>query len=157
MSRLDSMHRFMPCVTRLLVGKVELSLPIRAGEGRTIRPWLRQVLGPGVHLTFNRATSNWEVGRSHLGAARDAVVQRFGVCDVVTEARLSDRYQCDERCQDATGPDCTCSCGGEFHGERDVTHDWIRVGDSTLISRTSTTQTNSRRYVRSDLRHLLDR
>ena len=144
-------YRFIPLATRLLQGKVQLTLPILKGEGRTIRPWLHEVLGDQAHLSFNEGTTSWEVGRGHLGAVRDAIVERYGVCDVDTESSVSQAYKCDERCQEAEGPDCTCSCGGEFHGEANGSHRWLRVGETTLISKTTTTQTRRRRYIRSDL------
>jgi hypothetical protein len=34
----------------------------------------------------------------------------------VREARTNDRKKCDARCTGATGPACSCSCGGRNHG-----------------------------------------
>lgn len=144
-------YTYAPLLQRHLKGKIHLTLPIHRGEGRTIRPWLRDALGPGVPLTFNEATSGWEVGRGHLAAARDAIVERYGMCYVDTEAKLSTTRQCDERCQEAAGPDCSCTCGGEFHGDLDTTHNWVRVGETTLVSSTSTTRVHRRWYVRADV------
>lgn len=144
-------YPYVPLATRLRRGKVMLSLPIRKGEGRSIRPWLHDELGDRAQMSFNYGTKCWEVGRAHLGAARDAIVERYGVCDVDTESAVSQMFQCDERCQEAEGPDCTCSCGGEFHGEANTSHRWVRVGDTTLIGRTSTTEIRRRRYIRADL------
>lgn len=144
-------YRYAPMATRHLVGKVMLSLPINRGEGRSIRPWLHAVLGDRAQLSFNYETKCWEVARAHLGAARDAIVERYGLCDVSTENVVSQTHQCDDRCQDAEGPDCTCSCGGEFHGEANTSHSWVRVGDTTLVSRTRTSMTTCRRYIRADL------
>jgi len=52
---------------------------------------------------------------------------RCGICDgfmeamgaVVGEALVADQHLeclCDERCANATGPVCTCRCGGKHHG-----------------------------------------
>ena len=144
-------YPYAPLATRLLRGKVMLSLPIHKGEGRSIRPWLHDELGNRAQMSFNYDTKCWEVGRAHLGAARAALVARYGVCDVDPESAVSQMFQCDERCQEAEGPDCTCSCGGEFHGEAYTSHQWVRVGDTTLIRRTSTTEIRRRRYIRADL------
>ena len=32
------------------------------------------------------------------------------------EGRYSDKTECGEKCQSATGPACECKCGGENHG-----------------------------------------
>lgn len=147
-------YRSYPLATRLEGQKARLNLPIVSSEeGRAIRPWLRDVLGPGSPYSFVRGARQWEVPRSRLAVVRDAIVERYGICDVDLEAKISAAIQCDDRCQEAEGPDCTCSCGGEFHGVLHTSHNWVRVGDTTLISWTTTTQTRRTRFVRSDLRH----
>jgi hypothetical protein len=40
---------------------------------------------------------------------------------------------------------------GDFHGEAHTSHSWVRVGDTTLVSRTRTSMTTCRRYIRADL------
>jgi hypothetical protein len=132
-------------------GKVLLSLPIAAGEGKTIRPWLRKALGNRAQISFDNSAKLWIVARRHLRPTRDAIVAKYGLCDVEIENRISQKVQCDERCQKATGPDCVCECGGEFHGEEDISRWWVHVGETTLVSKTTETAIVRRRYVRPDL------
>jgi hypothetical protein len=68
----------------------------------------------------------WTMSREHLTAVAEAIAIRDG--EVVIEMHYSQVEQCDQRCQNATGDDCTCSCEADTmapdntqHGARSAT------------------------------------
>jgi len=93
-----------------------------------IRPtWVSAPDGqPGWH-------GYWTISRTHLNVVAEAVAIRDG--EVTVEMHYSDKEQCDSRCQDATGDDCTCSCEGKHHGEGQYAS-WKEVGATTLVRST---------------------
>lgn len=72
----------------------------------------------------------WTIARDHLNLVAEAIAIRDG--EVTVEMHYSEREQCDLRCQNATGDDCTCSCEGKHHGEG-VYASWKEVGATTLV------------------------
>lgn len=50
----------------------------------------------------------------------------------VYEERSLGRAQCDTRCTEASGDDCSCQCWGQNHGIG-VDGSWRQVGDTTLV------------------------
>ena len=72
------------------------------------------------------------VARAHFLPLIEALKAEFGQVRVIT--RHCDTEKCDTRCQEAEGPDCTCSCGGTFHGGSNTyTRSWRLVGTTTLL------------------------
>jgi hypothetical protein len=100
--------------------------------GRSNREWLREELGRRIRPEWNRAEGRWEVARRHLRALIEALVERFGAVDVYLEFSASE--QCDVRCRDAKGDDCTCSCLGLNHRGAAYWNAWRPVGETTLIA-----------------------
>lgn len=72
----------------------------------------------------------WTIARAHLNEVAEAIAIRDG--EVVVEMHYSDLEQCDLRCQNATGDECTCSCEGKHHGEG-AYGKWKEVGVTTLV------------------------
>lgn len=75
----------------------------------------------------------WTISRNHLNVVAEANAIRDG--EVVVEMHYSEREQCDLRCQNATGDDCTCFCEGKHHGEG-VYASWKEVGATTRVRST---------------------
>jgi hypothetical protein len=72
----------------------------------------------------------WTISRNHLNVVAEAIAIRDG--EVAVEMHYSEREQCDLRCQNATGDDCTCSCEGKHHGDG-VYASWKEIGATTLV------------------------
>jgi hypothetical protein len=77
-------------------------------------------------------------------------VERFGLCWVVADNRISATVQCDKRCVGARGDECVCSCGGINH--RGGEAGYLQVGETTLIAKTSEIGTTRRIYRRDQPR-----
>lgn len=60
----------------------------------------------------------------------EAIAIRDGAVQI--EMHYSTSEQCDRRCQNAEGDECTCSCEGKYHGNNHHAS-WIEVGDTTLV------------------------
>ncbi|MGP3637512.1 protein kinase domain-containing protein [Streptomyces sp. 24-1644] len=56
---------------------------------------------------------------------------KFGEIDLYLEFSLQQR--CDQRCQDAIGDDCVCSCLGENHGGAAYLRNWTQVAETNLV------------------------
>jgi hypothetical protein len=134
----------VPEIYRPLIGKLRVFIPVAYGEGKTVRPWLKEVCGDGVHLTFDSTDKRWLVGRDHLVALRDALVTKQGSCTVVSDNRISNVSKCDSKCVNADGDECVCSCGGVNH--RGTYGDYVPVGETTLVRQEAEYWTTSRFY-----------
>lgn len=139
--------RFEPKIYRPLTGRLQVEIPVRKGEGRTVRPWLWEVCGEDTRSQWDEQSKVWLVARDHLVRVRDALVTKHGVCIVFVDSRLSQRSSCDTRCTDAKDDDCVCQCGGVNH--RGSRGGYVQVGDTTLVKRQGSVTTTSRRYERS--------
>lgn len=97
----------------------------RTATGRSIRPtWVDAQEGqPGWK-------GYWTISREHLTEVAEAIAIRDG--RVTIEMHYSTSEQCDLRCQNAEGDECTCSCEGKYHGNNHHAS-WIEVGDTTLV------------------------
>lgn len=100
-------------------------------EGGSNRRWLLSELGDRIRPEWNRDERRWEIARPHLATLTTALAARFGEVDVYLEFSTTER--CHNRCQDASGDDCTCSCRGEHHGGGVYWTQWMQVGDEILI------------------------
>lgn len=78
---------------------------------------------------------HWTISRTHLTVVAEAIAVRDG--EVRIEMHYSTSEQCDARCQNADGDDCTCSCEGANHGTGDHAA-WTPVGETTLVRSTGT-------------------
>lgn len=97
----------------------------KTATGAAIRPtWIDALPGePGWK-------GYWTIARKHLTDVAEAVAIRDG--SVFIEMHYSAAEQCDSRCQNAEGNDCTCSCEGKYHGEGEHAA-WLQVGVTTLF------------------------
>ena len=97
----------------------------KSATGKAIRPtWVKSPDGaPGW-------AGYWKISREHLTAVAEAIAIRDG--EVQIEMHYSESEQCDERCQNAKGDDCTCSCEGKNHGAAEH-GSWRQVGETTLV------------------------
>lgn len=69
---------------------------------------------PTCLLRFT-ADTDQDYSQPKVGAC--PVCHQHGItCLGATKGVLSYRTPCDDRCTGATGPDCSCSCGGRHHG-----------------------------------------
>lgn len=75
-------------------------------------------------------TGYWTIYRQHLTLVAEAIAIRDGEVHIEMHYSLSE--QCDRRCQQARGDECTCSCEGKHHGEA-LHASWIEVGPTTLV------------------------
>ncbi|MFI9465768.1 hypothetical protein [Streptomyces xiamenensis] len=107
-------------------------------EGGSNRKWLMETLGERIRPEWNRPEGRWEIARPHLKALVAALVDRFEEVDVFLEFSTTER--CHERCQEATGDDCSCSCMGENHGGAAYWKRWHLVGDQVLVGQAERVQ-----------------
>lgn len=115
-------------VHRPLKGRLQLRMPFRLEN----RQWLRANLGSRVHLVWVKdAAPHWELSRNHLVPLLWALTREFEA--VIVRLEFSHTQKCDQRCRDATGTDCVCSCMGAYHGGAGG-RVWYEVGQTTLIS-----------------------
>jgi hypothetical protein len=104
---------FRPVLLRPLKGRIILHIPYRE-PGWTNRLWIKTVCGGSTHPIWNKSLKQWEVSRSHWPTLLNHVLQEFGPVDIWED---HSEYQiCNTSCQDATGVDCICRCGGINHG-----------------------------------------
>lgn len=97
----------------------------KTAAGRAIRPTWVPSADP------NRPwEGHWEIAREHLTDVAEAIAIRDGRVDI--QMHYSTTEQCDRRCQEAEGDECTCSCEGKFHGNNQHAS-WIDVGSTTLV------------------------
>lgn len=97
----------------------------RTATGKTIRPtWVDAPAGRP------RWEGYWTISREHLTEVAEAIAIRDGHVEV--EMHYSTSEQCDRRCQNAEGDECTCSCEGRYHGNNHHAS-WLEVGDTTLV------------------------
>jgi hypothetical protein len=111
---------------------VELRLPYRPGN----REALRGTLGPGVHLQWDREYGCWRLARRHMLTLVDALVEAGQPVrvEVTVRGKAAGAERCDARCRDAEGDDCTCECGGRWHGAQRWPNHWAHVKtDETTI------------------------
>jgi hypothetical protein len=111
-------------VYRPLVGPVRLKLPY-AGDNGT---WLKSL---GIrHASWNKQRHYWELPRSSWQKAVAALCQRFDTVRDVRDNRVKASLDCNAKCQNASGPDCVCSCGGRYH---QTGVGGAPVGDSAVV------------------------
>lgn len=97
----------------------------KTATGKTIRPrWVDADEGQPAWRGY------WTISREHLTAVAESIAIRDGQVEI--EMHYSQTEKCDERCQKATGDDCTCSCEGVHHGKGQHAS-WLEVGDTTLV------------------------
>lgn len=122
----------IPTVYRPYRGRLRLRMPYRKDN----RAWLKDRLGDRIRPEWVRGAGGregwWEIARNHLQPLVEALVERWGAVDVTLI--YSTTEQCDTRCQNARGDDCTCSCLGLNHGHG-FAGQWTQVGDTTLVQR----------------------
>lgn len=113
----------------------------KTAAGKAIRPtWIDAPPGsPGW-------AGYWTISRQHLTVVAEAVAIRDGLVNV--EMHYSTTEQCDRRCKNAKGDDCTCSCEGKNHGDGDHAS-WTPVGDTTLV-KSSGTRIATRQLTRAE-------
>lgn len=104
-------------------GRITVRMPYALGN----RAWIHHNLGSGIHPVWNTTDKRWELARNHLRATVEALVERFGIVDVVIDSYAV------TRCRDAVGDDCDCQCVGENHGGAAYWKHWHAVGETTLI------------------------
>jgi hypothetical protein len=117
----------------------------RTATGRSIHPrWVDAPVGqPGWK-------GHWTISREHLTDVAEAIAIRDGHVEI--EMHYSTSEQCDRRCQNAEGDECTCSCEGQYHGNNHHAS-WIEVGDTTLVRGAGSkvvTRTLTRRQAQTD-------
>lgn len=137
-------------IRRPVQGRVELRGLPRPGEGElSNREWMKDVVG-AARPTWVEGPRGWDgywtVARDHLEPLVRAVALRLGQVDVRMEYRSTE--QCDLRCQNAKGDDCTCSCHGVNHGHARPAG-WMQVGGTTLVA--AETEQVLRRVTRADV------
>lgn len=130
-------------IVRPLTGRIEVHRLRAPHDGEpTNRDMFRTATGKLIRPTWVPANEDepywygyWTMSREHLTAVAEAIAIRDG--EVVIEMHYSQVEQCDQRCQNATGDDCTCSCEGRHHGAGQHAS-WREVGDTTLVRGTGT-------------------
>lgn len=55
------------------------------------------------------------------------MVATYGSCELNWEVEVG-TARCDDRCREAVGMECVCSCGGVHHGEAHWGGDWEPTG-----------------------------
>jgi len=73
---------YEPQIYRPLTARLQVTIPIPSGEGKTVRPWLRGVCRERAHVAFDAERFVWLVGRAHLARVRDALVGNHDACTV---------------------------------------------------------------------------
>lgn len=118
-------------VWRPVTGRVVIKMPYAKGN----RAWLKETLGDRIRPDFRKPPPRWEVARIHFAPVVQALANRLGRIDVYVDFRTAE--QCDTRCRNARGQECTCSCLGRQHG-RGITYGWNLVGDTTMVQSSGT-------------------
>ncbi len=82
-----------------------------------------------VNWTDPRLSPEDALRNAECGTCRGAIE----IMGRVARSRRLEQYAetvaaCDERCVDATGPNCNCACGGENHGTGRVVELWRDAG-----------------------------
>lgn len=96
----------------------------RTATGLSIRPtWVRSAPDEPGH-------GHWTISREHLTDVARAIAVRDGRVEI--EMHYNESERCDNRCQNATGNDCTCTCEGKYHGAGEHAA-WRQVADTTLV------------------------
>ncbi|MBT2522766.1 hypothetical protein [Arthrobacter sp. ISL-28] len=100
--------------------------------GKWTREFLKEVLGSRVHLEWtvdNAGKVWWMLAKRHRENLAAALQTLYGGVWVIREYSVT--QVCTHSCQGAVRDDCTCSCGGEFHGGGGT---WAYVMDDLLIN-----------------------
>lgn len=135
-----------PQIYRPLEGRLQVRIDVPFGEGKTVRPWLWEICGDRTRAVWDEDLKRWLVAPEHLARLRDALVEKYGACRVLIDARVSQHTRCDTNCTGAKHDECTCRCGGVNH--RGTQSGYTQVGQTTLIRTTDEVATTLRRYVR---------
>lgn len=128
-------------ILRPLRGRLQVrGLRAPQGEEPPNRQMFKSAAGKAIRPTWVKAPEGspgwagyWTISRAHLTAVAEAIAIRDG--EVQIEMHYSTSEQCDERCQNARGNDCTCSCEGKNHGAAEHAS-WKPVGETTLVRST---------------------
>ncbi len=108
--------------------RLSVSLPYRSDN----REWILGVCGLQTRPEWDPTRKVWSVARTHLNTLVPAAVDRCGIVELLRA--MSSHQRCDTRCQDATGWECECICGGANHGTGAYqAGGWLQVGDTTLF------------------------
>lgn len=108
------------------------------------------------------AAVNWTDPRTNPNdALREAECAACGgkleIMGRVSRRRRLEQYAetvaaCDERCVDATGPNCNCACGGENHGTGRVVELWRDAGAVPRVAVPTSAQAAARSAEYHELR-----
>lgn len=112
-------------------GRLVMKTPYRPDN----RAWIHETLDSRrVRPEWNKERKRWEVARNHFRPMVLAMIERFGVVDVILDSRSTER--CDTRCREALGEECECECLGVYHGGLGWLGDWVQVAEHTLVRST---------------------
>ncbi len=101
----------------------------------------------GVKLNWNKADKHWELAKGRYEEIVAVLLHKWGRCWVIQNQNLQET--CAYSCRTAKGPDCTCSCGGVYHGSE--SHErWYDIGE-TFSTRHTGTELSCRILTPNDL------
>jgi hypothetical protein len=106
---------------------------VRLRYSRDNKALLRSLIGGGKRLEWDRDNKCWLVSRATALSLAQFVPAQFGTTTVYWQVRAG-AQRCDIRCQNAVSLDCTCACGGVYHGIGTSGSEWTVVGSTTLIA-----------------------
>jgi hypothetical protein len=126
-------------IVRPLRGRIEIrDLRAPRGDEPTNKSMFKSAAGRRIRPTWVAADEGepgwkgyWVIARNHLTVVAEEIAIRDG--EVQIEMHYSTTEQCDRRCQEATGDECTCSCEGKYHGDGQHAS-WIEINEDTLVA-----------------------
>jgi hypothetical protein len=101
------------------------------------REWLREDAKGETHgrrqPKWNRSQERWEVPQNWRGEVTRKCVERYGGVVVISEGK-SEVDKCAPACWDAVSDvtECTCSCGGWWHGKHNPGGFYV-IGDALAV------------------------
>lgn len=96
-------------IFRPIAGPVRLKIPY-ANDNRA---WIS---GLGIRAAkWNKDRGYWELPRTSWHKTLAGLCARFDPVRDVRDNHVNTRVVCNVKCQTAAGPDCECSCGGQYH------------------------------------------
>jgi hypothetical protein len=118
-------------IIRPLKGRIKVVIPYQEPKYAN-RAWIKGVCGKQTHPEWNSTDKTWDISRSWFPVILDAMLRQYGPVHIYEDH--SEIELCNLNCQQAHGEECTCSCGGIYHGwERadNARHNWILLSEDT--------------------------
>jgi hypothetical protein len=90
-------------------------------------------LFPGVQIEYDKDDSSWRINRQRFFEVARELAHHYGKAGVAAQFKATQK--CDTRCREASGEECVCSCGYQYHGLENFgfMDGWILVGETTLV------------------------